>query len=166
MFQPQLPAPPTREQKLRPTTAQATPDSMMQHNSKTHQGPLVSALIEMTCFPPPTYTHLKSLPTTLAHGKLALVQTFTFGVSRTACFHPSGPSSLQNTNPSLVSFPPWSLPVTRCGAILQRQLSRSPCGSLSISRGDAAPGPGSPRRAPVLDQLHLLSRAGQTLTLV
>ena len=75
VFQPQVPTPPHRRTKAQtnrcPSQAlMSSPDSVTQHNSKTRQGPLASALIEMTCFLP-TYTHLKSLPATLADDKLA-----------------------------------------------------------------------------------------------
>lgn len=48
--------------------------------------PLVSSSIKMTSLLLPC-VHLKSLPTTLAHDKLALGQILNFRVPRKACFH-------------------------------------------------------------------------------
>lgn len=68
-------------------------------------------------------------------GQASPVQTFNFGVSRTACFHPSGPSSLRNINPLLVSFPPRFPLGPWCRAILQQQRPLSPLRVTQHLRG-------------------------------
>lgn len=68
-------------------------------------------------------------------GQASPVQTFNFGVSRTACFHPSGPSSLRNINPLLVGFPPQSPLGPWCRAILQQQRPLSPLRVTQHLRG-------------------------------